>query len=213
MIRVVVSDDHHLVREGIVSLLERSGEIEVVGQAGDGEAALELVARLAPEVLVLDVTMPGMGGIEVLRRLAAAESPVSTVMLSVHAEAALVQEVLRLGACGFVPKASVTEELILAIRAASHGASYLSPGISQVLFSAQADVGMPPATGLSGREQEVLERVAAGLTSRAIAAELGLSVKTVERHRSNLMTKLGVGNVVDLLRLAIRLRLIDIDRL
>jgi DNA-binding NarL/FixJ family response regulator len=213
LIRVVVSDDHHLVREGIVSLLDRSGEIEVVGQAADGQAALDLVSRLEPDVLVLDVTMPGLGGIEVLRCLAEAGSPVSTVILSVHSEAALVQEVMRLGARGFVPKASVTEELILAIRAASHGASYLSPGLSQALFHAQEEAGISPAAGLTAREQDVLERVASGLTSRAIAAELGLSVKTVERHRSNLMNKLGVGNVIDLLRAAIRLRLIDVDRL
>ncbi|MCB9177052.1 MAG: response regulator transcription factor [Caldilineae bacterium] len=212
MIRVVVADDHHLVREGIVTLLNRSGEIEVVGEASDGAAALALVAQAAPDVLVLDLTMPGVDGLEVLRRLSASASTVSTVILSVHAESALVQEVLAAGARGFVPKAAVTEELILAIRAARHGASYLSPAASAALLQPVAPRPSEPAVGLSQREREVLAHVAAGLTSRAIAAELGLSVKTVERHRSNLMAKLGVGNVVDLLRTAIRLQLIDIDR-
>ncbi len=213
MIRVVVADDHHLVREGIVTLLERSGEIEVLGQAASGREALELVERLAPEVLVLDVTMPELSGIEVQRRLAASGSPVATVILSVHDEHALVQEVLQAGARAYVRKDAVTEELLLAIRSARQGATYLSPTVSEVLRQGPEPSSGSQEAGLSERELQVLRLVASGRTSRAIAADLDLSVKTVERHRSNLMSKLDVGNVVDLLRAAIRLGLIDIEQL
>lgn len=209
MIRVLVVDDHHLVREGIVALLERADDILVVAQAADGESAVALAGSEDPDVIVMDVTMPRLNGIQAIERMRADGIRAAVVLLTIHHDEAIVQRALAAGAIGFVPKQAVTDELLLAIRAASHGATFLSPSVSRAVRSGGAEPGEALVEPLTEREHQILALVASGLTSRAVARELGISTRTVERHRTNLMTKLGVGNVVELVREAVRLRLIE----
>ncbi len=211
MIRVLVADDHHLVREGIVALLERAPGIEVVGQAADGEAAVAAAMELRPDVLVMDVTMPRLNGLRATEQLREAHCPAAVVLLTIHHDEAIVRRALAAGAMAFVPKQEVTEELLLAIRAAAHGATYLSPGVSSAVRGLEAALPAGAETGVTEREREVLRLVADGLTSREVAHRLSLSVRTVERHRTNLMAKLGATNVVELLREAVRKDLLELD--
>jgi DNA-binding NarL/FixJ family response regulator len=216
MIRVVIADDHTLVREGIRALLEKAGDIEVVGQAEDGATAVALVRELTPDVLVTDVSMPIVNGIQAAEQVRAEGLPTEVVILSMHGEPSLIRHALRSGARGYVLKDSVTEDLLTAIRAAARGAIYLSPAISSTVLATEA---APPATQvatdggeqLTPRELEVLTLIGAGHTNRAIALKLGISVKTVERHRTQLMAKLDVHNLVDLVRIAIQRGLIQLD--
>jgi DNA-binding NarL/FixJ family response regulator len=216
MIRVVVADDHTLVREGIRALLEKSEDIAVVGLAEDGEAAVLLTQELQPDVLVADITMPRLNGIQAVEQLQSLNSPTACVILSMHGDAGLVRLALARGARGYVLKDSVTDDLLSAIRAAARGATYLSPAISPVLLTTPEPPATPSPDGagtdlLSPRELEVLQHIAAGDTNRAIANSLGISVKTVERHRSQLMAKLNVHSVVDLIRVGLQQGLIDLD--
>jgi DNA-binding NarL/FixJ family response regulator len=217
MIRVVIADDHTLVREGLRALLEKPGDILVVGQAEDGEAAVALARQLVPDVLVLDITMPRLNGIQAVEALQAAGSPTACVIVSMHGDAGLVRLALARGARGYVLKDSVTDDLLSAIRAAARGSTYLSPAVSPVVLAGGAEAtpahGGEAATGalLSPRELEVLQHIGAGDTNRSIAHSLGISVKTVERHRSQLMAKLGVHSVVDLIRVGIQQGLIGLE--
>ncbi|MEW6489807.1 MAG: response regulator transcription factor, partial [Thermodesulfobacteriota bacterium] len=136
MIRVIVADDHHLVRQGICALLEKAPDMEVVGQADDGMAALELVRRTPPDILVVDLAMPRMNGIQTIERVQALGGRTRVVVLSMYSDETLVRQALRMGAAGYLLKRSVTEELLLAIRAAARGETYLSPSVSRVLLDA-----------------------------------------------------------------------------
>jgi len=216
MIQVVIADDHTLVREGIRALLEKAGDIEVVGQAMDGEEAIELVARHAPEVLVMDINMPRLNGIHATERLRDSGASTAVVILSMYHDENLVRRALQSGARGYVLKDAVTDELLLAIRAARHGGTYLSPAISATLLADEHPAAGDEPAGdtdvrLTPREQEVLTLIGAGHTNRAIARQLGISVKTVERHRTQLMAKLDVHNLVDLIRTAIKRGLIQLQ--
>jgi len=216
MIRVLIADDHTLVREGIRALLEKAGDIEVVGEASDGAAAVEMASRMTPDVLVADIRMPGLSGIQAAARVRELGLATETVILSMYDDDGLVRRALAGGARGYVLKDAVAEELLLAIRAARRGATYLSPRISSVLLTAAAaapEVDRMPAAAnsLTTRELEVVRLIGAGHTNRSIAHLLGISVKTVERHRTQLMTKLDVHNLVDLIRVGVRDGLIEIE--
>jgi len=216
MIRVIVADDHHLVRQGIRALLEKAGDIEVVGEAMDGQEALELVQQVALDVLVMDIAMPRLNGMQALAQMRALGLETKVIMLSMYSEDVLVRESLHHGARAYLLKGAVTEELLLAIRAAHQGATYLSPAISQALLAdvltAPTSARLsPPVTQLSPREREVLQLISKGQTNSAIAEQLRVSVKTVERHRTNLMSKLCVHNLVELIRVAIKHGLIRLD--
>ncbi len=209
MIRVIVADDHHLVRQGICGLLEKADDIAVIGEAADGQEAVELVKHLTPDVLVMDIAMPRLDGIQAAERVRTLGVPTQVVILSMYSDQTLVRRALRDGAKGYLLKRSVTEELLLAIRAASRGEIYLSPGISGPLMEEflmlHADTEEPePFDQLTSREREVLQLIAEGNTNRAIAQMLKISVKTVEKHRASLMSKLDVHDVAGLVRLAIR---------
>jgi DNA-binding NarL/FixJ family response regulator len=216
VIRVVIADDHTLVREGLRALLEKSADIQVVGQAEDGQVAVALTRELLPDVLVADITMPRLNGIQAVEALQDEQVPTACVILSMHGDAGLVRLALARGARGYVLKDSVTDDLLSAIRAAARGATYLSPAISPALLAgagAEPAGGEPAAAGsaLSPRETEVLRRIAAGETNRAIAHGLGISVKTVERHRAQLMSKMGVHSAVDLVRVGLQQGLLSLD--
>jgi DNA-binding NarL/FixJ family response regulator len=213
VIRVIVADDHHLVRQGIRALLERADDIEVVGEAADGQEAIELVQRLDPDVLVMDIAMPRLDGTQATERVRALGVATQVVILSMHSDETLVRQTLRSGAKGYLLKRSVTEELLLAVRAAVRGEIYLSPAISAPILdeflALQADPEeLRPFDLLTPREREVLQLIAEGHTNTAIAQMMNVTVKTVEKHRASLMSKLKVHDVAGLVRSAIKRGLI-----
>ena len=216
-IRVIVTDDHHLVRQGIRALLEKADDIEVVGEAADGQEAIDLVKRLAPDVLVMDIAMPRLDGNQATGRVRALGVATRVVILSMYSDETLVRQALRSGARGYLLKRSVAEELLLAVRAASRGEIYLSPTISGSILAEfltpQTDAdACSPLERLTPREREVLQLVSEGHTNSAIAKLLTVSVKTVEKHRANLMSKLNVHDLAALMRVAIKHGLILLDK-
>jgi DNA-binding NarL/FixJ family response regulator len=216
MIRVIIADDHHLVRQGIRSLLDNAGDIQVIGEADNGQAAIDLVTSLKPEVAVMDIAMPRMDGAQATEQIMNLDLPTQVVILSMHSDATLAQQLLRLGVKGYLLKESIAEELPIAIRAASQGQVYLSPAISQpvlntLMMPQPEEVPESPAELLTPREREVLQLIAEGHTNNAIAETLSISVKTVEKHRSNLMSKLNVHDLPTLIRKAIQYKLIYLD--
>lgn len=216
MIRVVIADDHHLVREGIRALLEKASDIEVVGEAADGRETIGLVERLKPDVLLMDISMPHVNGIQALQRMKALNLPTRTVILSMHSDEILVREAVQCGAKCYLLKGSVSDELLLAVRAADRGAAYFSPAISDSIVasdaSPEAHAGAgPPNRRLTSREHEILRLISEGRTNNEMSRLMHISVKTVERHRTNLMAKLNAHNLVELIRVAIKQRLIQFD--
>jgi DNA-binding NarL/FixJ family response regulator len=216
MIRVILADDHHLVRRGIRALLEQADDISVVDEAEDGQEAVELVEQLKPDVLIIDIAMPRMNGIQATQRVRALGLATQVVILSMHSRPTLVRQALRNGARGYLLKNSITEELLLAVRAANRRETYLSPEISGIIvddfLTHQADAEKSGLFDqLTPREREVVQLIAEGYTNNGIARLLDISIKTVERHRANLMAKLDVHDVAGLTRVAIELGLIFID--
>ena len=216
MIRVVIADDHRLVRQGLRGLLEKAGDVEVVGEAADGQEALELVQRLLPDVLVIDIGMPRLNGIEAVVRLRGFGVKTQAVILSMYEDETFVRQALRNGARGYVLKRAGSEELLLAVRAASRGNTYLSPEVAgPVLTPLVADQKSGRVGGrlddLTSREREVLQLIAEGHTNRAIAARLSVSETTVEKHRAHLMAKLNVHGTAGLVRIAIKHGLVSLD--
>lgn len=216
MISVIIADDHHLVRHGIRSLLVQADDISVVGEASDGYEAIKLVKELDPDVLLLDIGMPRLGGIQTVEQLKLEKLQTRMVMLSMHTDRQLVRQSLRAGANGYILKSSLFEELLLAVRAAAQGKTYLSPEVSQVAIDAlRADYESSDASTayneLTSREREVLKLLAEGLTNKDIAELLSLSIRTVQKHRANLMSKLDVHDVAGLTRVALKHGLIFIE--
>lgn len=215
-IRLVLADDHHLVRQGIRALLEKSEDIQVVGEASNGREAVELVERLAPDVLVMDIAMPRLDGIQAIEQVLAANADTQIVVLSMYSDKALVRQALKNGASGYLLKGSVVEELLLAVRAANKGEIYLSPAVSRSILAdliavPANDTAPDPFKQLTPREREVLQLIAEGHTNSAIAQQLNVSAKTVEKHRAGLMSKLDVHNLSELIRAAIKQRLVFFD--
>ncbi|MBI3328661.1 MAG: response regulator transcription factor [Nitrospinae bacterium] len=216
MIRIVIADDHHLVRQGIRALIEKTDDMQVVGEAANGQEAVRLAERLAPDVLVLDIMMPLLNGIQTTAQVRARYPRTQVLILSMYADETLVRGALREGARGYLLKGSIVEELLLAIRATSRGECYLSPPIAttvlaDLLARQTPPEGATPLDRLSPREREVLQLISEGQTSAAIAEVLHISLKTVERHRANLMAKLQVHDLAGLIRLAIKHRLVSLD--
>ncbi len=209
MIRAVIAEDHLLVREGICKLLEADGGFRIVGEADNGLDALEIVKRLVPDVLVLDLAMPGMNGLETLAQVRTLKPGPRVVILSMYSDLGTVKQALEFGALGYVLKQSVADELLAAIHAVHSGSGYLSSGVSQVL--AAGFFGEQPRTlldRLSPREREVVKRVVQGASTREIAESLHTSVKTVEKQRRDAMRKLEVDNLASLVRVSLELGLV-----
>jgi DNA-binding NarL/FixJ family response regulator len=212
MIRLLLIDDHHLVRQGIRSLTERASDIEVVGESDGGEKAVDLVVSLRPDVVLLDISMPEMNGLLILERFIAAAPQVRVVMLSMHSDEVVVQRALKLGARGYLLKSALSEELLIAIRAAYRNEVYLSPSISRsILDGLVSALPASPVDLLTARERQVLQLIAEGNTNPEIAKLLSLSVKTVEKHRSSLMDKLNIHDVAGLVRFAVKQRIVSLD--
>jgi two-component system, NarL family, response regulator NreC len=211
-IRILIADDHGVLRAGLRALLNSEVDLEVVDEATDGDGALLLAAELRPDVVLLDFSMPGPGGVEVTRRLHAALPETRVLILTVHEDDNLLREALQAGAAGYIIKRAVESELINAIRAVARGDLYVHPAMTRALLAPPATP--PPAKkrepeSLSPREIEVLRLIAKGYTNSQIAAEFGLSVRTVESHRANLMGKLGLQNRVELVRWAMDQKLLS----
>lgn len=216
MIRVIIADDHHLVRKGICALLEEASDIQVIGEAATGQEAVDLAEQLGPEVVVMDISMPRMDGAQATKRILALDTSTEVIILSMHADHLLAQKLLQTGVKGYLLKESMAEELPLAIRSASQGRLYLSPAISDSVMTAVMMPGNdePPesmADLLTPREKEVLQLIAEGHTNNAIAETLTISVKTVEKHRANVMAKLDVHDLPTLMREAIKNGLIFLE--
>jgi DNA-binding NarL/FixJ family response regulator len=216
MIRVIVAEDHHLVRRGICALLEEAGDIQVIGEAATGQEAVDLAEELRPEVVVMDISMPRMDGAQATKRILDLDTPTEVIILSMHSATILAQQLLQLGIKGYLLKASMAEELPLAIRSASQGRLYLSPAISDSVMTAlmTPGAGEPPGSAsdlLTPREKEVLQLIAEGHTNNSIAETLTIIVETVEKHRANVMAKLDVHDLPTLIREAIKNGLIFME--
>jgi DNA-binding NarL/FixJ family response regulator len=217
MIDVIIADDHHLVRKGIRALLEGVPDIRVVAEAATGQEAVELAEKHRPQVIVMDISMPRLDGAQATERILSLNLQTQVVILSMHSDSILAQQLLRQGVKGYLLKHSIADELPLAIRAASQGQVYLSPAISESVLTTLMTPGtrdLPEEAGelLSGREREVLQLIAEGYTNNAIAEALTISVKTVEKHRANLMAKLDVHDLPGLIRTAIKHGLIFVEK-
>lgn len=213
---IVIADDHHLVREGICALLEKSGKIKVVGEASNGIEAVELVKKLQPDLVVMDISMPQLDGIQATEQIIALGGKTHVIILSMHSKLSVVQQALRKGAKGYLLKSAIGEELLLAVQVTSQSEVYLSPAISSTLldnlWELQEQLGDESmAEMLTSREHQVLQLISEGYTNNEIADKLVVSVKTVEKHRANLMSKLGIHDVVGLMREAIKHDLIFVD--
>jgi two-component system response regulator NreC len=213
MISIILADDHTVVRQGLRTLLESDPELHVSGEASDGLQAISLVERLRPDVLVLDLIMPGMNGIEVARQVKSRFAQTRVVILSMHANEAYVLEALRAGALGYVLKESQGSELIRAIHEAHNGQHYLSAPLSEraieVYVQKTKEISQDPFERLTPREREVLQLAAEGHPSAEIGEKLSLSSRTIEMHRSNLMHKLGLNTQTDLIRYALKRGIIE----
>lgn len=209
MLKVVVAEDHHIVREGVSRLLEELGDIQVVGEADNGTDAIRQIKLLQPDVLVLDMSMPQMGGLETLKQLRTFQSKPRVVILSMHEDVALVQQALEYGALGYVLKRSVIDELRDAVRAAGRGSLYLCSGTAHILSDGRLPQKFQNAADrLSPREREVVEKIVEGKSTKEIAASLNTSIKTVEKQRRDAMRKLEADNTASLVRISMDLGLI-----
>ena len=209
-IRVLVCDDHAVVREGIRHVLEAEPGVTVVAEAGNAAQAMTMAVEHRPDVIVLDVSMPGESGLRAAPRLREAVPEARILIMSMHDNAEYVREGVRAGASGYLLKDSAAAELRLAVRAVHAGGSYFSTPAAQGLTSEDREGGegtLPPIDVLTARERDVLEGVARGLTNKEIAAELGISHRTVETHRESLMRKLGIRTVAGLTRYVLDLSL------
>ena len=209
MIRILLADDHSLVRQGFSMILEAQPDMQIVGQAGNGREAVDLAAKLRPDVVVMDVAMPELNGIEATRRIIEASPRIRVLALSMHKDSVYVREVLRAGARGYLLKDSGDADLVAAVRAVAQGDGYLSPGVSDSVLSDYRRHVTDPLDLLSSREREVLQMIAEGKTNKEIANSLNLSVYTVEAHRGRIMEKLNLHSTSELVRFALRSGLID----
>lgn len=212
-IRLMLVDDHEVVRRGLRMLLENEVDLDIVGEADSGRQALDMVESLKPDVVIMDITLPDISGIDATRRIKEVYTNVAVVALTIHEDQQYFFEMLQVGASGYVPKRAAPDDLITAIRAAHRGEMYIYPSLAKLLvgdfLSRSGENGAKEAmNGLTPREGEVLSHLADGKTNDEIADILGISVHTVARHRENLMGKLGLHSRSELVKYAIRKGLI-----
>jgi DNA-binding NarL/FixJ family response regulator len=207
-LRIVLADDHNVVRAGLRALIDAQPDMEVVGEAADGEAACRQATDLGPDVVVMDVSMPALGGAPATDRIRRDRPEVRVLALTVHEDRSYLQQLLQAGASGYLLKRAAADDLIHAIRTVARGGTYLDPGLTGKvlggLVGRSAQPGAPPGDALSDREEEVLRLIARGHTNREIAAQLDVSIKTVETHKARAMEKLGLDSRAAIVAYAIR---------
>jgi two-component system response regulator NreC len=212
---IMLAEDHHLVREALRVLLEDRTEVDVIGQAEDGAEAIELAQELKPDIVVMDISMPNLNGLEATRRLMELGDPPQVIILSQHKRQEYVVQALQAGASGYLLKDSITDELIEAIQTVKEGLTYLSEQLprEEIMGLIRRGETLPnPVERLTPREREVIQLVAEGYTNRQIAVKLSISVKTVEKHRYNLMDKLNMSDVTALVRFAVANGIVSAQR-
>jgi DNA-binding NarL/FixJ family response regulator len=211
VIRVLLADDHSIVRAGLRRIVEESGEMQVVAEAADGQEAIQLVKKTAPDVAVIDISMPGLDGLEVIGQLQALDSELPILVLTMHEEGQYVVRAIQAGALGYLTKQSAPEQLVKAIRKIYRGQRYITDEAAEslALRVARGSNGKSSLDSLSMRELQVLRRLAMGHTNREIANAYHISIKTVDTYRSRLLKKLGLRNNAELSRFAIQNRLIE----
>jgi two-component system, NarL family, response regulator NreC len=207
--RILLVDDHALVRQGFKMILSAQADMEIVGEAGNGREAVQIAEELRPDVVVMDVAMPELNGIEATRRLLVSLPHTRVIALSMHRDSVYVRETLRAGARGYLLKDSPAGDLVTAVRSVASGESYLSPAVSNAVLDDYRRHVTNPIDLLTTREREVLQMLAEGKTNKEIAVVLNLSVYTVDAHRGRIMEKLNVHSINELVRFAVRNGLID----
>lgn len=213
--RVLLADDHKIIRDGLRSLLEKEKDMVVVGEAENGRQALQLTRKLNPDVIIMDISMPDLNGIDAAKQILGEQPGVKIVALSMHSEKQFVEGMIKAGVSGYLLKDTAFEELVKAVRLVCAGKKYLSPDITEIVLQ---DYKQPPVANdhqpanlLSSREREVLQLIAEGRATRVIADILHVSVKTVETHRKNIMDKLGLYTVAEMTKYAVRHGLTSIE--
>jgi DNA-binding NarL/FixJ family response regulator len=216
--RVLLADDHNLVRAGIRALLETLSDVEIVAEAADGQEALRALVKNKPDIALIDISMPGLNGLELAARASREVPETRLVILSVHGDASHVAQALRAGAKGYLLKDAAADELPVLIRSVMRGETYLSPGISRHVVDGFLGRGAPstpesdPAALLTSRQREILQLVAEGRSTKEVAQLLDLSVKTVEAHRAQIMERLDIHDLAGLVRYAVRAGLVSPER-
>lgn len=203
-IRILLADDHKMVRQGFKLILESQDDMEVVGEAGNGREAVEKAEALHPDVVIMDVTMPELNGIEATRRLRVSTPHAHILAVSVHRDSIYVREIVRAGADGYILKESAHTDLFAAVRNVAQGNSYLSPEVAGAVLKDYRRQATNPVDLLSPREREILQFIAEGMTNKDIAIRLSLSVYTVDGHRARILEKLGLHSIGELVRFAVR---------
>jgi DNA-binding NarL/FixJ family response regulator len=215
MIKIILADDHQIVRHGLRSLLSSEPDMEVVGEADNGRAVVRLVQEKSPQVVIMDISMPDLNGIEATRQIVAESPGVKIIALSMHSDSLFVLNMFKAGASGYLLKDCALEELVKAVRTVLNRKIYLSPGISDIVIKDFVIGWSPPDSSaysiLTTREREVLQLMAEGRNTNQIAENLCVSVKTVEAHRKQLMNKLDLHSVAELTKYAIRQGLTSLD--
>jgi two-component system, NarL family, response regulator NreC len=215
-VAVLLADDHRIMREGLRSLLAGQQGVTVIGEADDGRNAVSLAAQLLPDVLVMDVAMPNLNGIEATRQIVAKTLKTKVLGLSMHADARFVAEMFKAGAWGYLLKDSAFEELTRAIRTVMDNKIYISPAIGgaliETILNQRCEANASPTRGLTAREREVLQLLAEGASTKEMAERLNVSLKTIETHRQNIMKRLGLHSVAELTKYAIREGLTDLEK-
>lgn len=207
--RVLLADDHQIVREGLRALLEKAGH-EVVGEAGDGHEACKLARTLKADIAVLDLSMPLLNGMDAAREMRSLSPEVKTIMLSMYPDKRYVLQALKVGAKGYVLKSQAADDLLRAIREVARGEVYLSPEVAESVVDAYVNKTGVAADPLTPRERQVMQLIAEGSTTKGVANTLNISFKTAESHRNHIMKKLGIHDVVALMRHAIQAGLVQI---
>ena len=209
VIKILLADDHTIVRQGLKLILAAHADMQVLGEAANGREAVELAAKLHPDIVLMDVAMPELNGIEATRQMVAANARIRILVLSMHKESVYVREILRAGARGYILKDAIDTELLTAIRSVARGDGYISPAVSGALLNDFRGNAANPVDLLSPREREVLQLIAEGKTNKEIATRLNLSVYTVDSHRGKVMEKLNLHSTGELVRFALKQGLVD----
>ena len=207
--RILLADDHAVVRQGFARILQSEGDFEVVGEASDGREAVQKAIELKPDIVIMDVSMPELNGIEATRRLQKDHPRIRVLALSMHKDNVFVREILRAGAAGYLLKDAIDQELLTAVRAVAGGEGYLSPSVSESVLSDYRKHVTDPIDLLSSREREILQMLAEGKTNKEVAQVLNISVYTVDAHRGRIMEKLNLHSIGEMVRFAMRNGLID----